>query len=166
MKSGLSKSIFYVKKRPNLSKKDYKDHNFKIEQLLSLNHFATFCNIWFFFVKMKLVSTVWVSTSLSKSGYSQRHLCIMTLIVVVADLKQTKRSMILLSFWNCNMYKKHNICEATLNSSNEIINQCSSCLGLKVSSSGSQINSNLHSKIEYFLLCFENYWMNVCLKSN
>jgi hypothetical protein len=49
--------------------------NFKIEQLFSLNHlqhFATFD--LFFFVKMKLVSTVWVSTSLSKSGYSQRHL--------------------------------------------------------------------------------------------
>ena len=29
-----------------------------------------FCNIWFF-CKKKLVSTVWVSTSLSKSGYSQ-----------------------------------------------------------------------------------------------
>ena len=34
---------------------------------ISENHFATFD----FFVKMKLVSTVWVSTSLSESGYSQ-----------------------------------------------------------------------------------------------
>ena len=32
---------------------------------ISKKHFATFD----FFVKMKLVSTVWVSTSLSKSGY-------------------------------------------------------------------------------------------------
>ena len=32
---------------------------------ISKNHFATFD----FFVKMKLVSTMWVSTSLSKSGY-------------------------------------------------------------------------------------------------
>ena len=34
---------------------------------ISKNHFATFD----FFVKMKLVSTVWASTSLSKSGYSE-----------------------------------------------------------------------------------------------
>ena len=37
---------------------------------ISKKHFATFD----FFVKMKLVSTVWVSTSLSKSGYSQFQL--------------------------------------------------------------------------------------------
>ena len=34
---------------------------------ISKEHFATFD----FFVKMKLVSTVWVSMSLSKSGYFQ-----------------------------------------------------------------------------------------------
>ena len=34
---------------------------------ISKKHFATFD----FFVKMKLVSTVWVSTSLSKLGYYQ-----------------------------------------------------------------------------------------------
>ena len=42
-------------------------------QISKKKHFATFD----FFVKMKLVSTVWVSTSLSKSGYwKSGHVCV------------------------------------------------------------------------------------------
>ena len=57
---------------------------------ISKNQFATFD---FFLKKMKLVSTVWVSTSLSKSGYSQgiRQLkyCEITLQVCTKYLQTT-----------------------------------------------------------------------------
>ena len=47
-------------------------HDFRRHCAISLLQISkkTFRNIWFF-VKIKLVSTVWVSTSLSKSGYCQ-----------------------------------------------------------------------------------------------
>ena len=57
-----------MERKSEKSKQDFRV-SFFIEALkISKKHFATFN----FFVRIKLVSTVWVSTSLSKSGYKPR----------------------------------------------------------------------------------------------